>query len=54
MEILKNKVAVGEILAADAVVADTGFDIGNELKTLTCGPTFPHSSQTKVHSVRLK
>lgn len=32
MEILKNKVAVGEILAADAVMADKGFDIGDELK----------------------
>ena len=32
LEILKNKVAVGEILADDAVMADKGFDIGDELK----------------------
>ena len=32
LEILKNKVAVGEILAGDAVMADKGFDIGDELK----------------------
>lgn len=31
LEILKNKVAVGEILAADTVMADKGFDIGDEL-----------------------
>ena len=31
-DILKNKVAVGEILADDAVMADKGFDIGDELK----------------------
>ena len=30
--LLKSKVAVGEILAADAVMADKGFDIGVELK----------------------
>ena len=32
MEILKNKVAVGEMLPADAVMADKGFVIGDELK----------------------
>ena len=31
MDILKSKVAVGEILAANAVMADKGFDIGDEL-----------------------
>ena len=53
MEILKNKVAVGEILADDAVMADKGFDIGDKLKKLTCISTFPHFLQTKVHSVRV-
>ena len=31
-DILKNKVAVGEILADDTVMADKGFDLGDELK----------------------
>ena len=53
LEILKNKVAVGEILADDAVMADKGFDIGDKLKKLTCISTFPHFLQTKVHSVRV-
>ena len=33
LETLKNKVKVGEILAADAVMADKGFDIGDELNS---------------------
>ena len=33
MDIRKSKVAVGEILAADAVMVDKGFDIGDELKS---------------------
>ena len=32
LETRKNKVAVGEILAADAVMVDKGFDIGDELR----------------------
>ena len=31
LDTLKSKVPVGEILAADAVMADKGFDIGDEL-----------------------
>lgn len=34
LEILKNKVTVGEILAADTVMADKGFDIGDDLKNV--------------------
>ena len=41
MEILKNKVAVGEILAADAVMADKGFDIGDELKKVNLRLNIP-------------
>ena len=41
MEILKNKVAVGEILAADAVMADKGFDIGDELKKVSLRLNIP-------------
>lgn len=41
MEILKDKVAVGEILAADAVMADKGFDIGDELKKVNLRLNIP-------------
>ena len=41
MEILKNKVAVGEILAADAVMADKGFNIGDELKKVNLRLNIP-------------
>jgi len=44
LETLKNKVKVGEILAADAVMADKGFDIGDELKhpPIPCKPKCIH------------
>ncbi|PFX11358.1 hypothetical protein AWC38_SpisGene24956 [Stylophora pistillata] len=41
LEILKNKVAVGEILAGDAVMADKGFDIGDELKKVNLRLNIP-------------
>ena len=41
LEILKNKVAVGEILAADAVMADKGFNIGDELKKVNLRLNIP-------------
>ena len=41
LETLKNKVKVGEILAADAVMADKGFDIGDELKKINLGLNIP-------------
>ena len=41
LEILKNKVAVGEILADDAVMADKGFDIGDELKKVNLRLNIP-------------
>lgn len=41
LEILKNKVAVGEILAADAVMTDKGFDIGDELKKVNLRLNIP-------------
>ena len=41
MEILKNKLAVGEILAADAFVADKGFNIGDELKKVNLRLNIP-------------
>ena len=39
-ETLKNKVKVGEILA-NAVMADKGFDIGDELKKINLGLNIP-------------
>ena len=33
LDILKDKVAVGELQEQDAVMADKGFDIAEELKT---------------------
>ena len=41
LEIPKNKVAVGEILAADAVMADKGFNIGDELKKVNLRLNIP-------------
>ena len=41
LEILKNKVAVGEILAGDAVMADKGFDIGDKLKKVNLHLNIP-------------
>ena len=41
LDILKSKVAVGEILAADAVMADKGFDIGDELKKVNLRLNIP-------------
>lgn len=41
LETLRNKVAVGEILAADAVMADKGFDIGDELKKVNLRLNIP-------------
>ena len=41
LETLKNKVKVGEILAADAVMADKGSDIGDELKKMNLGLNMP-------------
>ena len=41
LEILKNKVAVGEILADDAVMADKGFDIGDKLKKVNLHLNIP-------------
>ena len=41
LETLKNKVKVGEILAADAVMADKGFDIGDKLKKINLGLNIP-------------
>ena len=32
---------MGEILAADAVMADKGFDIGDELKRINLGLNIP-------------
>ena len=34
LEVLKHKIAVGEIKEGDAVMADKGFDIGDKLKEL--------------------
>ena len=41
LEILKNKVAVGEILAADAAMADKSFNIGDELKKVNLRLNIP-------------
>lgn len=48
----KNKVTVGEILAADDFMAEKGFDIGDQVKkTLIWVSAFPHS--LKRHSLRV-
>ena len=48
LEMLKNKVVVAEILAADVVIADKGFDIDDELKKvylhLNIPPLLPNQS----------
>lgn len=38
---LKDKLTVGEILSYDAVMADKGFDIGDELNKVNLHPNIP-------------
>ena len=50
---LKDKLTVGEILSSDAVMADKGFDIGDELNKVNLHLNIPHFFKTKVHLVKV-
>ena len=53
LDILKDKVAVGELQEQDAVMADKGFDIADELKQLKLCLISHHFLNIKVHSQKM-
>ena len=48
LEVLKHKIAVGEIKEGDAVMADKGFDIDDKLKEFKLELNIPPERQSGI------